>query len=186
MTKHPKPGANNRGTSLFEVLMVIVILTVLINASATLYLATSRLSQLGHEALDIIADVEAARDEFHARVREAVSVVQRAGIYEASDDLLILRLQNLQDDGPQRFALLGHTRPGAPPTSIILAQNGDDFDLVHFQSMRKRIKSLEFAFGDDKNDLITLTIHVDNMSMENTVSEANTFIAAIRSHEPAP
>lgn len=181
IARHRCTSKHAQGYSLIELLAYIVVLGIIINVSAPLFLSAMRLSRVGEAASDHLQGVEEIRSRISDRVREAVRVVPSTLTFESGKDQLILEMPANPVARRVVFGTLNH--PNKVSRLDLIKQDGEwvpDFLATYRQS----ITGLRFTYDTaDPADaaLVQFVVEIDNKGMKNTVPGENLFTVALRS-----
>lgn len=179
--RNQSTSRHKQGYSLIELLAYLVVLGVIINLSAPLFLSATRLSRLGEAASDHLQGVEEIQSRITDRVREAVRIVPSTLTFESGEDQLILEMP--ANPLARRVVFGTINDPNKVFRLELIQQDGKwvhDFLAIYRQS----ITGLRFTYDTaDPADaaLVRFVLEVDNKGMKNTFPAENLFTVALRS-----
>jgi len=172
---------HEQGYSLIELLAYLVVLGIIINVSAPLFLSAMRLSKVGEAASDNLKGVEEIRSRISDRVREAVRVVPSTLAFESGEDQLILEMPDAPIARRVVFGTLNHPNQ---VSRLELIQKDGQWVPDFLATYRQSITGLRFSYDTaDPSDaaLIQFVVEIDNKGMTNTIPAENLFAVALRS-----
>jgi hypothetical protein len=176
--------SRNAGIALLETLGYIAILGVLINLALSTFVSAGRLTSLGNAARSRIEGISELDRGFRGAVREAVGTEVRAGVYEASETVLVLRLPD-GPNGERRHTVVGDLRGTGRLARVTFSENGSESRIESATTYTPMI--LKHGFKQAGNGrLITLTVTIDNAGFANTIPAENTFVASMRAAGAQP
>jgi len=179
--RHERKSRNEQGYSLIEMLAYVIVLGIIINISAPLFVSAMRLSKVGEAASDRLKGVEEIRSRISERVRGAVRVVPSTLDFESGEEQLILEMP---DDPVARRVVFGTFNHPNQVSRLELIKEDGQWVPDFLATYRQRITGLRFTYDTvEPTDaaLVRFVVEIDNKGMTNTVPAENLFAVALRS-----
>jgi hypothetical protein len=139
-----KIHSKRAGSTLLELLGLIVVLAVVINLGATMFVSATRLNAVGMKRMTSIADERELADGVRNTIRDAMSVVPALGEYRTGADCLILEMP--EGDEGTWYAVL--RRFGDEPRlgRLALRDTGEGLEAVKAKDYPPAVAEYRFAW----------------------------------------
>jgi hypothetical protein len=172
------------GMTLLEVLGCIVILAVVINLAASVFITSTRLSVLGTSALDKMCAVEDIRSEFVGAVRASSAVCAGVGKYRSGPDQIVLQMAQPGDQkGVKGYVVFGPIGSDSRLDKLVILEKDGKHTAERFVTYPLDLDSIQFKYDSDvphESRLASLEISARNNGNKQNNPLLHRFTAAMR------
>jgi len=101
--RHKYNKRSQAGISLIEMLACLVVLAVVINLGATLYVSMHRMHRSGEKSMELTTSIKNIQREFRQAAAKSCAVRAAAGTFQTSSDCLVLEMTPDTESGAKNF-----------------------------------------------------------------------------------
>lgn len=174
---------HEQGTTLFECLVYVALITVLINLLISTHVSATRLSLSSTAALDRLASVTEAGEAFSESIRQARGVVESVGAYHTGPSQAVLSLPPDPADGAPRYVVLGHSPEANRLWRMAVVQRDGAFETESYSKCALPVTGLRIDYGGAPTSARLLTIDIETPNAANRKDREAVvyrFMAALR------
>lgn len=154
----PRPSRNS-GFTLLEILAYCVILLVVLNVSAQIFVTCVRLCSLGTRMSDRAAVLQQIEEQFVADVRAATRVVEQAGTYRTGPDMLVLEVP-ASDLAVRTYVVFGTVQDPKRLGKIVLHEKNGAVDSDSLHTYPLDLRTWRFDYADDGGSARLVTLEL--------------------------